>query len=87
LTPRELSIAFKSFLREFEDLKAKVQKLEEREVSRQIFDNQTLSSKPLETNKKMCPHCGVQPAYHFHVVKCAKNNNNKGVNGEEAIRR
>ena len=22
--------------------------------------------------RKMCPHCGEVPAYHFHVVKCAK---------------
>jgi ribosomal protein S27AE len=78
LTPRELSIAFKAFLRDFEELKAKVAELEKK-----TGDN----PKPVETNKKMCPHCGVQPAYHFHVVKCAKNNNNKGVNGEEAIRR
>lgn len=35
-----------------------------------------------KTNKKLCPHCGEQPAYFFHVRKCAKNKNNKGVNGE-----
>jgi hypothetical protein len=22
--------------------------------------------------RKMCPHCGEVPAYHFHVIKCAK---------------
>ena len=22
--------------------------------------------------RKMCPHCGEVPAYHFHVLKCAK---------------
>jgi hypothetical protein len=29
----------------------------------------TLASKPAET-KKMCPKCGVKPAYFFHVRAC-----------------
>jgi DNA repair exonuclease SbcCD ATPase subunit len=108
MTPRELSLAFKVFIREFEELKAKVQKLESEHVNpeqvieaiRQIHGSNTIASKPIDQAKleaniekirkaqKLCPHCGEQPAYFFHVRKCSasKNKNNKGVNGEEANR-
>jgi hypothetical protein len=47
------------------------------EVVRQMVDSMllasspsmTLASKPAET-KKMCPKCGVKPAYFFHVRAC-----------------
>jgi hypothetical protein len=53
------------------------------EVVRQIIDSQTLASKPL---RKMCPKCGVMPAYFFHVKNCNadKNKNNGETDGNGA---
>lgn len=61
---------------EIKALKARVEKLEAREAMRQIVDSNVLASKPPQLIKKMCPHCGEQRAYYFHVKNCQKNKNN-----------
>lgn len=35
-----------------------------------------------ETNRKMCPHCGVKPNHFFHVKTCREKNKNNGANKE-----
>ena len=55
-------------------------------LMQQVLDNAFLASKPMEVAKlsngkierKMCPHCGVKPAYYFHTKNCKadKNKNN-----------
>jgi len=69
MTPLELKTAFRVMQEELTALRDRVGALE----AKQPEEKQV---------RKMCPHCGEQPAYHFHVVKCAKNKKNKGVNGE-----
>jgi hypothetical protein len=46
---------------------------------KQALDNHFLASKPLSAplkTPKTCPHCGVAPAYFFHVKNCPKKKNN-----------
>ena len=78
MTPLELKTAFRVLNEEVTALRNRVGALEAEkaqtveqmhEVVRQLIDSSTGVEKP---NRKMCPHCGEQPAYHFHVIKCAK---------------
>jgi DNA repair exonuclease SbcCD ATPase subunit len=95
LTPLEQKQVLLALRAEVTALRDRVGALEaERVVFRQMVDNVFLASKPLDVAKveanveqikkkqKLCPHCGEQPAYFFHVKSCAKNKKNKGVNGE-----
>ena len=75
MTPLELKTAFRVLREEVSALRDRVGALEARL-------DQTVTKTAEVKDRKLCPHCGEVPAYHFHVVKCAKNKKNKGVNGE-----
>jgi hypothetical protein len=81
LTPLELKQVLLALRAEVNALRDRVGALEARpEVTpAQVLDAVRAAHEPV---KKMCPHCGEKPAYHFHVKSCAKNKKNKGVNGE-----
>lgn len=49
-------------LQRIKALESKVSELTERLDS--------LEAKPVEQTRKLCPKCGVKPAYHFHVMYC-----------------
>lgn len=83
MTPLELKTAFRVLREEVSALRDRVGALEaERVVMRQMLDCASLASKPLDVSKveanveqikktqKMCPKCGVKPAYFFHVRSC-----------------
>jgi ribosomal protein S27AE len=84
VTPLELKTAFRVLREEVSALRDRVGALEARpEVTpAQVLDAVRTAHEPVSKDRKLCPHCGEVPAYHFHVVKCAKNKKNKGVNGE-----
>lgn len=84
----------RSLLQMVKALEVRVSALEERsredqqaksdvaEIMRQVRDNAVLSEKP---SRKMCPKCGEQPDYFFHVKNCTgpknKNKNADDRNG------
>ena len=76
-TPLELTQMVKVLQAEVTSLRDRVGRLEAKEVTRQMADNEALQSKPVmpqapeKTDRKMCPKCGVKPAYFFHVKNCA----------------
>lgn len=39
-------------------------------VVKQLIDSATLASAPMSKEHKLCPKCGEQPAYFFHVRSC-----------------
>lgn len=51
------------------DLEARVAELERQTTALGQFVD-SLSSKPLKPERKLCPKCNEVPAYHFHVVNC-----------------
>jgi ribosomal protein S27AE len=95
MTPLEQKQVLLALRAEVNALRDRVGALEvERIAIRQMLDSEALASAPMDVAKvkanveqikkkqKLCPHCGEQPAYFFHVKSCAKNKKNKGVNGE-----
>ena len=75
MTPLELTVVMKELRSRVETLEAKV---------RQMLDSAALASKPLEPARKMCPKCGVKPAYYFHVKNCPQKEQKNGANGNRS---
>ena len=85
MTPLELTVVMKELRSRVETLEAKVAEQEQaKEVVRQMLDSAALASKPLEPARKMCPKCGVKPAYYFHVKNCPQKEQKNGANGNRS---
>jgi hypothetical protein len=80
-----IDLEVKHRLRELEARIVALENVLKPEVFRQLVDSYLLASKPLdseklaqnktriEVNRRLCPHCGIQPNHFFHVRSCAKN--------------
>ena len=61
MTPLELKIAFRELRERVNTLESRVADLEKRPVSEPVK----------QKTERTCPHCGIAPAYFFHVKACA----------------
>ena len=51
-------------------LEARVKVLEERQIHPEAVRLEVQPKSETTPLRKMCPHCGVKPAYFFHVKYC-----------------
>jgi DNA-directed RNA polymerase subunit M/transcription elongation factor TFIIS len=63
------------------ELEARIKALEDRQKPEAYMPAPVVTLKTsaeVEKEKKLCPKCGVKPAYFFHVRSCAAKNSRAG---------